>query len=140
MNLLKIIAHYWPILNKNNLSLLIQNFVISIRRVDFFEKLNKIIIKGLKKLLKIAFTHLSIIFSSFHVKIDQSQYAFFRNGGSISLFLSYKHSHQHIQTNKDKIIYNSLYLFFTNKQTLIHTKNNNTNAHTHTHLRINFHK
>ena len=45
MNLLKIIAHFWQILN--NFFELFQNFVISIRKLDIYEKVDKITIKVL---------------------------------------------------------------------------------------------
>ena len=54
-----------------------QNFVISIRKLDFYENIIKITITVLKKFFKEAFTQLLIIFSHYSVKMDQSQPAFF---------------------------------------------------------------
>jgi len=78
MNLLKIIAHFLQILNKFFFEPF-QNFVISIGKLDFYEKVNKITIKVLKKVCKDkeAFLQLLIILSHFPVKTDQSQSAFF---------------------------------------------------------------
>jgi len=43
MNLLKVIAHFWPILNTFFESF--QNFVISLEHADYYEKFNKIRIR-----------------------------------------------------------------------------------------------
>ncbi len=61
----------------------VQKFLILSKSIDFHEKFNKITSEVPKMVSNEAFMHLSIIFTSFRVKMDQSQPAFFRNGGSI---------------------------------------------------------
>jgi hypothetical protein len=55
----------------------VQKFLILSKSIDFYEKFDKITIEVPKMVYREAFMQLSIIFTCFRVKMDQSQPAFF---------------------------------------------------------------
>jgi hypothetical protein len=77
----EIIAHFWPILDQISFGLF-RSFLFPSKVLIIIKSLwNNI--KVLKEVYRSAFVQISTIFDGFWAKIDQSQSAFFRNGGNM---------------------------------------------------------